>query len=205
MESDLRPIDEHNHYSEADSTIVYWGEVRCYAGTFNYPLLAEQGKVNKGYDYSMYVSQNKKLNDLFKRGCFGMDNQEIKTVFDITKLAGKGQYYTNGRLGQVIMTNDHTDGYAINGWSPGPDMPDEWASAIVDQNRNMNAPGEEMSYWNRPLQVAIMRQNGKYFQVGDTVRVKICLINEGKLSKGSYVFQLRIRDGLGQEQFVSKP
>lgn len=205
MESDLRPIDEHNHYSEADSTIVYWGEVRCYAGTFNYPLLAEQGKVNKGYDYSMYVSQNKKLNDLFKRGCFGMDNQEIKTVFDITKLAGKGQYYTNGRLGQVIMTNDHTDGYAINGWSPGPDMPDEWASAIVDQNRNMNASGEEMSYWNRPLQVAIMRQNGKYFQVGDTVRVKICLINEGKLSKGSYVFQLRIRDGLGQEQFVSKP
>ena len=103
------------------------------------------------------------------------------------------------------MTNDHTDGYAINGWSPGPDMPDEWASAIVDQNRNMNASGEEMSYWNRPLQVAIMRQNGKYFQVGDTVRVKICLINEGKLSKGSYVFQLRIRDGLGQEQFVSKP
>lgn len=204
MESDLKPVDEHNHYSEADSTIVYWGEVRCYAGTFNYPLLAEQGKVNKGYDYSMYVSQSEKLNDLFERGCFGTDNQEIKTVFDITQLAGKGQYYTNGRLGQVIMTNDHSDGYAINGWSPGPDMPDEWASAILDQNRNMNASGIEMSYWNRPLQVAIMRQNGKYFQAGDTVRLKICLINEGKLPKGAYLFQLRIRDGLGKEQWVSE-
>ncbi|WP_071134065.1 glycoside hydrolase family 2 [Millionella massiliensis] len=206
MESDLCPTSEHNHHSVADSTILYWGEMRCYAGTFNYPLLDQQGAACGGYDRPIYQSQSRKLNDLFDRCRFGLeDDSPIRSVFDITRQAGKGQYYTNGRLGQVVMTNNHTDGYAQNGWSPGPDMPDEWASAILDQNRNLNAPAEEMAYWNRPLQVAILRQNGKYFDVGDTVAVRVCLVNEGILPAGDYEWSLRIEDGAGRVQLQTEP
>ncbi len=199
MESDLLPVDEHNHYTQVDSAIVYWGEVRCYAGTFNAPLIDAQGRENgKGFDRNLYMSQSRKLNDLFVRCQMkGSAQGVIQDVFDITRQAAKGQYYTNGRLGQVIMSNNSSDGYAVNGWSPGPDMPDEWASAIVDQNRNMNALPEDMNYWNRPLQIAIFRQNGKYFNVGDTVRVKICLINEEKIAANNYDLKIKIKDGAG--------
>ena len=195
METDLVPKTETNHFSVADSAILYWGEVRCYAGTFNYPLLAKQGAHTGGYDYSMYLSQTEKLKDLYGRCSFG---PAVRDLYDITRLAAKGQYYTDGRLGQVIMCNDHEDGYAVNGWSPGPDMKAEWSSAITDQNRNLNASGSEMAYWNRPLQVALIRQNGKYFNCNDTVHIKICIVNENKIPEGDYRLSIQIKDGAGK-------
>lgn len=163
-----------HHKVKNENTHVYWGEVRCYAGTFNYPLIYSQGKDKPGYELSMYKSQHDKLVELYQACRLeGMGSGAIKSVFDLTKQAGRGQFYANGRLGQVIMSDEKSGGYAINGWTPGSDMKDEWASAMLDQNRNINAPGEDASYWNRPLQVAIMRQNGKYFNPNDTVKVNL--------------------------------
>ncbi len=136
------------HVSIDSTAITYWGEVRCYAGTFNYPLIYSQGIANtKVYDLSMYSSQALKVKDLFERcNLKGMGNGDIQSEFDLTKYAGQGQYYSNGRLGQVIMSNNFSDGYAINGWTPGPDLPNIWSSAMLDQNRNMNSYGENISY-----------------------------------------------------------
>lgn len=188
-----------DHVSDDSLAVTYWGEVRCYAGTFNYPLMYRQGVQNgKGYDLSMYTSQARKAQELFDTCRLeGMANGDIRSVYDLTRYAGQGQYYTNGRLSQVILSNDFSDGYAINGWSPGPDMPDEWSSALLDQNRNMNSFGEHLSYWNRPLQVAIMRLSGKYVNPGDSIRVNIFLINEGRLAAGNYALTLRVKDGSG--------
>lgn len=198
-----QPID---HVSNDSSSITYWGEVRCYAGTFNYPLLYKQGTKNgKGYDLSMYASQAQKTKELFD-SCYlkHMKKGGIQSVDDLTRYAGQGQYYADGRLEQVIMSNDLSDGYAINGWSPGPDMPDEWSSALLDQNRNMNSFAKNLSYWNRPLQIAIMRLNGKYFQPGDTIKTNIFLINENQLSAGKYTLRLKIKDGNGDYVGSSK-
>ncbi|MDR0559557.1 MAG: hypothetical protein LBG92_05265 [Prevotellaceae bacterium] len=198
-------IPKTKYRAVVDSTPLYWGETGCFGGTFNYPLLYAQGKANGGgYDLSMYESQARKAEELFetcrlKGSCGGA----VQSVYDLTKQAGRGQYYTNGRLGQVIMCDDPSDGYAINGWSPGPDMPDEWSSAMVDQNRNLNASGNNAAYWNRPLQIAVFRQNGKYFNVGDTVAINIYLINEARLEAGNYTLQLRIKDGSGS--YVTNP
>lgn len=188
------------HVSIDSTAITYWGEVRCYAGTFNYPLIYSQGIANtKGYDLSMYSSQALKVKDLFERcNLKGMGNGDIQSEFDLTKYAGQGQYYSNGRLGQVIMSNNFSDGYAINGWTPGPDLPNIWSSAMLDQNRNMNSYGENISYWNRPLQIAIMRTNGKYVNPGDSIKVNIFLINENLLEKGDYTLSLKIKDGAGK-------
>lgn len=197
--SQIKKGEKIEHVTNDSLSITYWGEVRCYAGTFNYPLMYSQGQNNGlGYDISMYSSQAKKVKELFELCRLkGMGNGDIKSEFDLTKYAGQGQYYSNGRLGQVIMSNNLSDGYAINGWSPGPDMPDEWFSAMLDQNRNMNSFGANCSYWNRPLQVAIMRLNGKYFNPGDSVKLNIFVINENKLKAGNYVLFLRIKDGKG--------
>lgn len=193
-----------DHVSNDSSAITYWGEVRCYAGTFNVPLMYQQG--SKGYDLSMYESQAKKVKDLFMRcNIKGMGNGEIQSEYDLTRYAGQGQYYSNGRLGQVIMSNDFSDGYAINGWSPGPDMPGAWFSAMLDLNRNMNSYKENISYWNRPLQIAIMRTNGKYINPGDSIRINAFLINEGILPAGkNYSLKLRIKDGRGRYTSFNK-
>lgn len=198
-----KPID---HITDDSLSITYWGEVRCYAGTFNYPLIYSQGLENgKGYDLSLYASQSQKVKRLFEScNIKGMGQGDIKSVYDLTRYAGQGQYYTNGRLAQVILSNDFSDGYAINGWSPGPDMPDEWSSAMVDQNRNLNSFKENISYWNRPLQIAIMRLNGKYFIPGDTVKLNVFLINEGKIPQGDYLFEIKIKDGNGNYSDFSK-
>ena len=45
-ENDLDPLKSTGkieHVSNDSTAITYWGEVRCYAGTFNYPLIYEQG------------------------------------------------------------------------------------------------------------------------------------------------------------------
>ena len=197
--SNLKAGAYADHVTNDSSSITYWGEVRCYAGTFNYPLIYSQGKKEgKGYDLSMYASQAGKVEELFNSCCLkGMGRGEIQSAYDLTRYAGQGQYYTNGRLEQVIMSNDFSDGYAINGWTPGPDMPDEWSSAMLDQNRNMNSYAENISYWNRPLQIAIMRLNGKYVVPDDTVRFNIFLINEHKIPQGDYELRLRLKDGSG--------
>lgn len=198
VDQEGKPLE---HVSNDSLSITYWGEVRCYAGTFNYPLLHKQGEKNgMGYDRSMYTSQANKAQELFESCRLkGMGNGNIQSVYDLTRFAGQGQYYTNGRLEQVILSNDYSDGYAINGWSPGPDMPDEWSSALVDQNRNLNSFQESLSYWNRPLQIAIMRLNGKYKQPGDTIRTNIFLINEQHLPAGKYHLLLQVKDGNGDD------
>jgi beta-galactosidase len=187
-----------SHNNPIDSTILYWGEVRCYAGTFNSYLIYKQNGGEGGYDLNLFESQAKKTEEIFNRCRMkGKANGDIQSPEDLSKQAARGQYYIDGRLGQIIMLNNNADGYAINGWSPGPDMPDEWSSALVDLNRNLNAPPEEMNYWNRELQIAILRTNGKYFLPGDTVRYNLHLINESKLPAGEYQLILRIKDGAG--------
>jgi len=188
-----------DHITAIDSTIVYWGEVRCFPGVFNSYLIHQQNHGRGGYDMNLYESQSKKIADLYERCRMqGMANGAIQTPADLTKQAARGLMYTDGRLGQRIMASNAEDGYAINGWSPGPDMPDEWSSAIVDLNRNINGPIEDIRYWNRPLQIAIFRTGGKYFTVGQKARFDLYLINEGKLSAGEYQLKLRVKDGRGK-------
>jgi beta-galactosidase len=188
-----------SHNNPVDSTILYWGEVRCYPGTFNSYLIFKQNAGKGGYDLNLFESQAKKTQEIFDQCRMkGMENGRIKAPEDLSKLAAGSQYYIDGRLGQIIMLNNNADGYAINGFSPGPDMPDEWSSALTDLNRNMNAPPEEMNYWNRDLQIAILRTNGKYFLPGDTAKFNIHLINEGKLPGGEYELRLQVKDGTGK-------
>jgi beta-galactosidase len=195
-----------SHNNPVDSSILYWGEVRCYPGTFNSYLIYKQNAGKGGYDLNLFESQAKKTQEIFDLCRMkGLANGSIQVPEDLSKQAAGSQYYIDGRLGQIIMLNNNADGYAINGWSPGPDMPDEWSSALVDLNRNLNAPPEEMNYWNRDLQIAIIRTNGKYFMPGDTVKYNIHLINEGKLLAGEYQITLRVKDGKGRyTSFIDK-
>lgn len=193
---DPRRID---HFTKSDSTIVYWGEVRCNAGTFNNYLINKQNGGMGGYDLNLYRPQAEKVAHLFETcNMKGSAHGNIQAPEDVIRQAGRGQMYTDGRLGQRIMACSANDGYAINGWSPGPDMPDDWSSAITDMNRNVNGSASDMAYWNRPLQIAIFRMKGKYFNVGDKATYQICLINEGKLPKGTYELNLRLKDGIGR-------
>ncbi len=195
QESDLKA-----HQSKNDSCIRYWGEVRCYCGPDNYYLLANP-KDTTGYDYKSWSALGKKTELYFKQNDF-KNHPNIKSPADLSVQAGRGLMYIDGRLGQAIQLSNSNDGYAINGWSGtnqslGDDML-AWYSALCDEGRNLKGPASDLAYWIRPLQIAIVRQNGKYFAPGETARFSVSLFNENRIPAGEYTLQLRVKDGDGK-------
>ena len=191
--------------------IIYWGEVRCYAGPDNWYKVWQQGKQlplgRTGYDMGAFSPLAKKIGTFFNQNNLAKTGSRvIQSPEDVTVQAGRGLMYIDGRLEQVIMSNNSADGFAINGWSGGSSgIPKEhgeimeWYSAIVDEGRNLKGPASDYHYWNKPLQIAIFRKNGKYFCPGDEIRLSVSLINEGVLPAGDYQLDIKVVDGNGNE------
>ena len=186
--------------SHNDSSIIHWGEVGCYTAPPNYALL-EGIKDTVGYDAESWKPMAQKIKDYFKINDFSK-NPLIKSPADFTVQAGRGLMYIDGRYSQAAMISNSNDGFAINGWSETNQSIDgfmSWYSAICDEGRNLKGPASDYAYWTRELQIAAMRTNGKYFKVGDTAKIDIHLINEGKLAEGKYVLETRVTDGNGKD------
>lgn len=196
--------------------IVYWGEVRCYAGPDNWYRVDQQrnelAASRFGYDAQAFRPLAQKIEAYFKQNNLPQTgSKNIHSPADVSLQAGRGLMYTDGRLDQIILSNNSVDGFAINGWSGGTSgIPKEhgegmeWYSAIVDEGRNLKGPSADYQFWNRPLQVAIFRKNGKYFNPGDSVNVDVHLINEGKLAPGDYTLIMKVKDGDGRETGFSR-
>jgi hypothetical protein len=160
-----------------------------------------------GYDENVYKPLHDDILDYFTRNNLPTNGSKvISSPSEVSTQAGRGLMYIDGRLGQVIMVSDAVDGYAINGWSAGPQaaevIPEEdfnWESAITDEARNLKGVASDFAYWVRDLQIAIIRQNGKYFKPGDSGGFDVHLINEGRIPAGSYNLSIRVIDGVGNE------
>lgn len=206
-QSRFQEKDFRSHKTDNDSCIVYWGEVRCYCGPPNYYLLADP-QDTIGYDFLSFAPLAKKTNNYFKNNYLSeVGSKLIKNPSDLSIQAGRGLMYIDGRLAQTIMLSDSEDGFAINGWSEtnlslGSDHL-AWYSALCDEGRNLKGPASDFKYWVRELQLAVLRQNGKYFSVGDTALFDIHLINEGKLDAGKYQLVIKIKDGNGAYSTVN--
>lgn len=203
-----------SHPITEDSPTRYWGEVACYTGPSNwYDIHKAQATLphqQLGYDDNIYQKMYQKIDDNFEPwnlqgSCAGA----IKTKSDVSRQAGRGLMYTNGRFCQTMSSHNGLDGFAINGWSSGPQVGSEltnpvrrmgmdWDSAIVDEGRNLKGPAEDYAYWTKPLQIAVFRESGKYFKPGDSAKFRVALINEGKLSAGQYSLKFSVTDGKNQ-------
>jgi hypothetical protein len=204
QESDLK-----SHSTSDYDNLRHWGEVRCYTGPPNWYNVAKMSSLSgtPGYDENVYKPLHDDILDYFSRNNLPTNGSKvISSPSEVSTQAGRGLMYIDGRLGQVIMLSDAVDGYAINGWSAGPQaaevIPEEdfnWESAILDEGRNLKGIASDFAYWIRDLQIAIIRQNGKYFKPGDTGEFEIHLINEGRISAGNYTLSIRVNDGVGTE------
>lgn len=199
--SRFQESDLFTHHTQNDSCIVHWGEVRCYTGPANWVQLAKLAKHNLGYDDASWQPMASKIEQYFLQNNF-IKQRHIQSAADLPLQAGRGLMYTNGRLAQATLINNCTDGYAINGWSEtNQSLGDDflaWYSAICDEARNLKGPASDFAYWTRPLQIAVLRKNGKYFAPGDKVQLAIHLINEGKLPSGNYSLNIKVQDGEGK-------
>jgi beta-galactosidase len=197
---DFSEGDFYSHDKYYPNQVSYWGEVRCYTGPANWLSIgtAVLPDNRPGYDRNIYAPMAAKLQDFFTRCRLSETGSKvIHTSADISRQAGRSLMYIDGRLGQLTMAHNEADGYAINGWSPGPQLPDAWDSAICDEMRIVKGPSADMAYWNRDLQVAIFRANGKYFQPGDTARFEISIINEKRIAAGDYILKMIVTTGDG--------
>jgi hypothetical protein len=196
--------------------IVHWGEVRCFAAPDNWYKSAQEAATlpegRTGYDRNTFEPLSAKIADYFKLNRLNeTGSRVIHGPEDVSLQAGRATMYTDGRISQIILSNDAESGFAINAWSGGsfPLPPDhlpwlEWYSGIVDEARNLKGPALDFSWWTRPLQVAIFRHNGKYFHPGDKMSFDIYLINEGRLPAGDLTLSLGILDGAGHDTGIQK-
>jgi len=201
-------FDDHkvftSHMVEDWSRLRYWGESGCYTGPSNWVATGHDQQRNLpdrlGYDNRIYQPLCNLLSDYHRRmrpDCFGSRMAAVPE--DLSRQAARGLMYMDGRLGQQIQLSDHSDGYAINGWSNGPMCPDEWDSALCDEARNLKGPAGDMAYWNRPVQVAIRRRDGvREVRAGQTAAFRIDLLHEGVIPAGAYRLRFRLRDGDGR-------
>lgn len=195
----------------------YWGEVACYCGPANWYKSCEDQKnlqdQRSGYDNNIYKGMHDKLVENYDNwnlqdSCAGA----IQGPEDVSKQAGRGLMYIDGRFCQTMCSYNGLDGFAINGWSSGPQVTVEdearglldWDSAIVDEARNLKGPAEDYAYWTRKAQIAIFRSNGKYFKPNDIANFRMVLINEGEIEKGNYTLQVKAYDSQGKIIHVVK-
>ena len=195
-----------SHNTTVDSRVKYWGEVGCYTGPSNWYKVAEMDIGRIGNDRNIYQPMHDKILAYYNTNHLNLTGSgSIASPGDVSTQAGRGLMYTDGRFGQAIMRSNSEDGYAINGWSSGPQATGsadgngyfDHDSAICDEARNVKGPPSDFAYWTRELQIAILRQNGKYFDVGEDAEFDVHLINEGHLAAGDYTLKIRVIDGAG--------
>ena len=187
---------EHRNDTIIDGT-YFLGEVNSVLGPINwyktYNDIQKSGK--KGYDTNIYKENHDKIKDAFDKWNLDKGSGNIKHPDDVSVQAGRGMMYAHARHAQSILCNNIAEGYALNGWTPGPHSEGsalDWSSAILDEGRNIKGPAESFTYWTRLLQISLSRKNGKYFKVGDKVILESNLINHGLLEKGEYTLHYTI-------------
>lgn len=193
-----------HRYDSADRAF-YPGEVLSTTGPGNWFLCAEMRKALKpdrpGYDLNIQSGNRDKLAAAFRDWeMSGAGGGAVRGPADLSALAASGMFYMMGRHAQSILANNSAEGYALNGWSSGPQSTGgdlDWDSAMCDEGRNLKGLPEHFRWWVRPAQVAIFRKNGKYFNVGDTASFELNVINEGVIAAGGCVLRLRVTDGAG--------
>ncbi|MFI3249292.1 MAG: glycoside hydrolase family 2 TIM barrel-domain containing protein [Rikenellaceae bacterium] len=187
--------DLHRTHEYSDRP-YFLGEVNSVSGPINWYKTyrdIEQSGV-EGYDTNIYKLNHDKIADAYEKWNLSQ-SENINSPDDVSMQAGRGMMYAHARHAQSIMCNNIADGYALNGWTPGPQSEGDhldWSSAILDEGRNIKAPAESFTYWTRPLQIALARKNGKYFKVGDEVVMESNLINHGLLPQGEYTLRYMV-------------
>jgi hypothetical protein len=196
-------VDLRNEFTDGP---YYLGEIIAPTGPINWVKSYESRKTLKsgadGYDLNIYRENHDKLVKAFSE--WRMDrfgSPAIKTAADISVQAGRGMMYKQGRNAQAVLCNNAADGFALNGWSSGPQSMGtamDWDSAILDEDRNIKGPVEDFVYWTKPLQVAVVRMNGKYFTPGQTAQFGLWLVNQQCLPAGEAKVELTATDGAGR-------
>ncbi|HKL21254.1 MAG TPA: hypothetical protein VJ904_05575, partial [Tichowtungia sp.] len=195
-----------------EDSIYYLGEVNSVTGPSDWYRVYQSAlpKMDErpGYDSNIYKENHDRLLHVFNRWRLSeAGSGNIKAPGDISVQAGRGMMYIHGRHAQSIMCNNTADGYALNGWSTGPQSEGDyldWDSGILDEGRFLKGPPESFSWWIRPLQISLSRINGKYFEPGDTAELQMNLINQGLLPPGDYRLKLSATDGQDEQTGFSR-
>ncbi len=190
-----------------DDRPYFLGEVNSVSGPENwyqtYQDIKKSGK--PGYDTNIYKLNHDKTAENFERWNMSRVGREehrvIKSPADVSLQSGRGMMYAHARHAQSIACNNSADGYALNGWTPGPQSEGsylDWSSGILDEGRNIKGPADSYTYWARPLQVSLSRKSGRYFAVNEEVVIEANLINQGVLPAGNYTVKYSVTDGAGR-------
>jgi beta-galactosidase len=217
-ESQIRDDFEDNHtveetggvFSDAflfshpyeTSNLMFWGEVHCYGGPDNWFKTAREMQDTPSWDINYFLPMHDKIQEYFSSNDLpNTGSRVIQKPDDVSRQAGRGLMYINGRAVQNLLGKNSVDGLAINGYTGTSQVllgaGGYWSSAILDSGRNIKGVASDYAYWTRNAQISIKRVNGQVFEPEQIGIFELVLINHHILDKGSYLLQLSISDGKG--------
>ena len=117
--------NDRHRTQEFKDCVFMLGEVNSVTGPSNwykvYNSIPAKGTKYPGYDSNIYKENHDKIASSFIKWRLGESGSgNIKTPEDVSLQAGRGMMYIHGRHAQSIMCNVLADGFALNGWSNGP-------------------------------------------------------------------------------------
>ncbi len=163
----------YERYTDYKSEIIHFGEEGANGCPARYQLIRDEifktGK--KGWDGDDYL----KIFDAYDKFLTEKNYRKaFPNVDSLTVKLSNVSYYYQGKMIENIRMNNLIDGYTVNGWE---DEKLENHSAVVDCYRNLKGDPSIISYYNKPLYIAVKIRD-KVLTEGDHAIVDFFIINE---------------------------
>lgn len=165
--------EKWSHRSDNKKEIVFWGEMLGAGIPDNlqpvYDFYRKTGR--SGFDRQDNAEQYRAFEELLDRRGF---RKAFPTVGDLTRSIGNRQYYFWGRMLENGRISDNNDCMVISGWES---TSIENHSGIVDSHRYTKGDPKFVSYYCRPLHLAIKSRH-LVIETGESLVTDLHIVNE---------------------------
>lgn len=183
--------DRWSHRSDNLQEIVFWGEMLGVGVPDRLEPVHHfyQKTKRTGYDREDNAEQYAALDAFLDERSF---RDAFPTVGDLTRSIGNKSYYFWGRMIENVRISDCNDGMVLNGWES---TSIENHSGLVDSHRYMKGDPKLISYYCRPLHLAI-KSHHLVIQTGEALTTDLHVVNEvGAEGEAEIVFSVLDADG----------
>ena len=180
-------------YRLEEDEIIFWGEEGAGGTMVSLEKIKnELARIGvSGWREMEHIDYYNEYNRFLDESGF---RSSFPTVDDLTMALGKNLHYFHGRALENVRMSNIADAYILNGWASGGTHSD-----IVDAYRNPTGDPAILSYYSRPLYLAVKIRD-KVLPSGTSSVADIFIINEVNL-KGKHTLVIELNDPAGTTIF----
>lgn len=188
------PLPKDSLYALDKSKVIFYGEEGAFGAMVRLQKIKEEVEKNpSGFRELEHIDWFNAYNKFLDESGF---RKSYPDVDSLTRSLGRNLHYFHGRNLENIRMSNIADAYNMNGWGSASTRTD-----VVDAYRNPTADASIISYYTRPLYVAVKLRN-KVVSVGVAPIADFYIINQKGL-KGKHNLRMVVYDTKGKEVVIS--